>query len=625
MRRVVPISVLAALAALLLTLPAFAAADEAELTQLTGTRFPAQSFVLTLPEGRSLPPGTVRVRENGQSVSRPSVIAADAVGEKGLAVVLVIDASRTMKGRAIVDALAAARAFASKRNPQQQLAVVTFNRQAEVALPLTADQSRIEAALSAPPVLDDDGTHLYDAVDTAVTLLRRARIKAGSVVALTDGADTRSRLSAGAVADRAEAAGVRIFTVGLRSRVFDRGALERLAAAGRGDFLEARSSAALGPIYAALGSRLASEYVIRYRSLARLGETAHVEVTAPGLRVTSYYAAPAVPDGPEQPSSGSGFWSSSLVLVAVSLICALLIGLAMVVLLALRPRGRSLQRRIEGFVPREVEEDERRQVGKSKVFVGAERSLEQTRWWVRFKEELEIARVEMPAVRLLAFTAIGTVFAIWVLLAITGSALAALLALGTPSVVWNVVARKADRQRKLFSDQLAENLQVIASAMRAGHSFVGALTVATEDAPEPAQSEFRRAVADEKLGVPLDESLSLIAERMRSRDLEQVVLVALLQRETGGNTAEVIDRVSETIRHRSELRRTVKTLTTQGRMARWIISLLPPGLLTAISVINPGYLDPLFTEPMGNALLVLGTVMVVTGSLIIKRIVNIEV
>jgi tight adherence protein B len=309
------------------------------------------------------------------------------------------------------------------------------------------------------------------------------------------------------------------------------------------------------------------------------------------------------------------------VLVVVSLVGALLIGLTMVFLLSLRPRGRSLQRRIEGFVPHEVEENDRRQIVKSKT----EKSLEKTQWWARLKEELEIARVEIPAVRLLALTAIGTVFAIWVLLTITGSALAALLALGVPAVVRNIIARKADGQRKLFSEQLAENLQVIASAMRAGHSFIGALSVATEDAPEPAQSEFRRAVADEKLGVPLDDTLSLIAGRMRSRDLEQVVLVALLQRETGGNTAEVIDRVAETIRHRSDLRRTVKTLTTQGRMARWIVSLLPPGLLAAISVINPGYLEPLFTDPVGNVLLVLGSGMVIAGSLIIKRIVNIEV
>jgi len=116
-----------------------------------------------------------------------------------------------------------------------------------------------------------------------------------------------------------------------------------------------------------------------------------------------------------------------------------------------------------------------------------------------------------------------------------------------------------------------------------------------------------------------------VARRMQSRDLEQVALVAALQRETGGNTAEVLDRVAETVRGRFELRRLVRTLTTQGRMSRWVLSLLPVGLLFVMSALNPGYVAPLFTNPVGRVLLVLGAVMIVTGSLVIKRIVNIKV
>jgi tight adherence protein B len=624
-RRLAPALVLSVIVALLATTPALAGSGDTRLTRVKDARFPERAFVLTLPVQRTLLPETVKVHENGRSVSRPSVIPADVVGVDAFASVLVLDATETMRGRPIKDAVAAAQAFVRKRNPQQRIGIVTFNRSARVVLPLTADGSEIADAFSAVPPLVDDGTHLYDAVATAVGLLEKAKIKAGSVVVLSDGADTGSRLSAEDVAARAEAAGVRVFTVGLRSRWFDRPALEGLANSGRGEYSEARSSAGLEPIYAALGSRLANEYMIRYRSRSRLGEQVHVSVTAPGLAATSEYIAPAPPvRSAEQEAAGKGFWGSAAALVAVCFLCALLFGFAVAVLLALRPRGRSLRQRIEGFAPIAVEE-EGEQDAKPKMLVGAEKSLERTQWWATFKEALDIAQIEMPAIRMLVLTAVGTFVALWVLLVVSGSALVALIALGTPAVVWNVVARKADRQRKLFADQLAENLQVIASAMRAGHSFIGALSVAVEDAPEPAQSEFRRAVADEKLGVPLDETLSLIARRMRSRDLEQIVLVALLQRETGGNTAEVIDRVSETIRHRSELRRTVKTLTTQGRMARWIISLLPPFLMAAISVINPGYLEPLFSEPVGNLLLVVGSVMVITGSLVIKRIVDIEV
>ena len=133
-------------------------------------------------------------------------------------------------------------------------------------------------------------------------------------------------------------------------------------------------------------------------------------------------------------------------------------------------------------------------------------------------------------------------------------------------------------------------------------------------------------IADEQLGVPLEDALEVVARRMDNDDLEQVALVATLQRETGGNTAEVLDRVAETIRERHELRRLVRTLTAQGRMSRWVVSLLPVGLLAVISLLNPGYLEPLFTHSdRAGCCWSLAAAMVIAGSLVIKRIVDIEV
>ena len=112
---------------------------------------------------------------------------------------------------------------------------------------------------------------------------------------------------------------------------------------------------------------------------------------------------------------------------------------------------------------------------------------------------------------------------------------------------------------------------------------------------------------------------------MASTELEQVGLLAELQRTSGGNMAEVLESVVETIRERFDLRRLVKTLTAQGRMARWILTLLPVFLALAISLLNPSYMSPLFATTPGQVLVSLATIMVVTGSLVIKRIVNIKV
>jgi tight adherence protein B len=130
---------------------------------------------------------------------------------------------------------------------------------------------------------------------------------------------------------------------------------------------------------------------------------------------------------------------------------------------------------------------------------------------------------------------------------------------------------------------------------------------------------------EEQLGYPLEQALESVVERMESRDLEQVAVVSVLQREAGGNTAEVLDRVVDTVRSRAELRRLVRTLTAQGRMSRWVVSSLPPALLVLFTLLNPEFTGPLFTEMVGRFLLAFAAALVVIGSLVIKKIVEFEV
>jgi tight adherence protein B len=117
----------------------------------------------------------------------------------------------------------------------------------------------------------------------------------------------------------------------------------------------------------------------------------------------------------------------------------------------------------------------------------------------------------------------------------------------------------------------------------------------------------------------------VVVVRMNNQDLSQVALVAVLQRETGGSTAEVLERVVETVRERQELRRLIRTLTAAGRMSRWVVSSLPVVLVLAISFLNPNYLKPLFAHTSGRILLVFAALLVISGSLVIKRIVDIKV
>jgi tight adherence protein B len=617
---------LAALASLVFAPAALAAG--ATITRAGQLPFPDRQYVLSLPSAKKINPSEVQVRENGKAVASPSVLPASAANSRSLGVVLVIDTSRSMKGTPITAAFAAARAFAAHRNPQQQLGIVTFNGTATELLRPTADAAAIQQALSVAPPLGRD-THIYDAVDAAVVMLESSHITGGSIVVLSDGSDTGSRLTQQAVASRAEADGIRVYAVGLRSGAFDPSVLENLARQGQGSYSEAGSSTALAKIYDQLGSELSSQYLVRYRSLALPHRRVSVTVSVPsaGIEASSSYATPALPQR-SPPPFHRAFVQSRRAVVILAAICATSLGLALWTIITMRPERRSLRSRVADFVapaPEEIEGKPRAPRLTERFFGAAGDKLERKEWWANFQEELDVARIEIPAGRLAAGTVVLTIVAMWVVWLLSGAAALAILGLGTPFLVRAAVQRKLDRERNLFDGQLADNLQVIASALRAGQSFSGALAVAVQDAPQPTRREFERVVADERIGVPLDQALGVVARRMRNRDVEQVQLVAALQRQTGGNMAEVLDRAADSIRERADIRRLVKTLTAQGRLSRWVLTMLPLVLALVLTIVNPGYLDPLFATTTGRFLLILSVVMITAGSLVIKRIVQIEV
>ena len=604
--------------------PAAAADAQLKLAPTGRAAFPDRSFVLTLPGGVSTDPSRVRVTENGDQVT--DLTATPAGAAQKTATVLVIDASDSMRGTAIKDAVRAARVFARERNPEQRLGIVAFSSTVTTLTPLTADQATIDSALSSTPRLQA-GTHMFDAIASAVSMLEHEQIANGSVVVLSDGADTGSRIGLETLAAQAKTSGIRIFTVGLHSSSFDITALKQLAAGANGEYSGANSPKDLAPIYQQLGSRLAHEILIRYRSHSDRGARVLVGVSIPGVNnlATAEYVAPRL-RATDSTAGSDSFWRSAAAMVAVSLLAAVLLGIATLMLLTTR-RQRTLRSRMQGFVslPGDIDTRAWGATLTNGLINRAERSLEHARGWEAFKEELEVARVSLPAVQVVLLTAGGTLLAFMLLYAWGQSLVLALLALGVPLGVRAAIKRSAFRQRRLFGDQLADNLQVLASAMRAGHSFSGALAVAADDAAEPARRELQRVVADEKLGIPLEDALRTVMRRMDNYDLEQIVLVAVLQRETGGNTAEVVDRVSVNIRERAELRRMIDTLTAQGRLSRWVVSSLPLVLLMLITLINPAYMDPLYNTGIGRVMLALGAVLVIAGSFAIKRVVTIKV
>jgi tight adherence protein B len=617
-RRLSRIALATALAAA--CLPAAAAAEPLEIAPVTRLPFPERGYVVSVPEAASLAASTIEVRENGSPVRHVTVTPLAASGLR-YGAVLAVDASESMAGAPFAAALRAAESFIRHRKPGEELGLAVFNGEVTVLQAPTQNGEALADALRNPPDLAY-GTRIYDALGRSLELLREARISAGSVLLLSDGADIGSVRGLEDVVASARRQRVRIFTVGLRSGAFDASALRSIARRTGGSYAEARSAAELEAIYAALGRRLAREYLVRYRSDARPESHVDVKIAVAGIGAAAagYVAPTPTRAAPYHRSLVARFVLSPASIAAVGVFFAALLGWALI-LLARGPRRNHVERISEFSTGGSQGRQERDSATARRALVGARytRGL-----WAHLERDLDVARLDMTPTQVAAATVAGVVVLVVVLGAFS-PVLAFLGLLAPPLVARAVVRWKLRRLREEFADQLPAVLQVLASSLRAGHSFTGALGVVVENAHEPARSELRRVVHDDQLGVVPEVAIRRMAERMVNRDLEQVALLAELQRTSGGNSAEVLDTVVETIRQRGELRRLVRTLTAQGRMARWILTALPAVLTLFLWFMQPEIMSSFFSSGAGQVFLLIAVLMVAAGSAVIQRIIDIDV
>lgn len=181
------------------------------------------------------------------------------------------------------------------------------------------------------------------------------------------------------------------------------------------------------------------------------------------------------------------------------------------------------------------------------------------------------------------------------------------------------------RRGRLLNSQLPQALTLISNGLRAGFSFPQSLNVAGKEMDSPISDEFLKVLRDNALGKPMEEALENLSNRTDDEDLDMFVTALLIQRQVGGNLAEVLDTISQTIRERVKLRGEISSLTAQGRISAAIISLLPIILALVISVLNPGYLDIMFTKLPGIIALIVAVVMELIGVFLLVKLVNIEI
>jgi tight adherence protein B len=623
-----------------------AQAAEGSIDHVESTKQGLQ-VLYSLPAAEAAAPAldSLQVDLDGDPLEATATLASDAAGDAvRRTAILAVDVSASMQvGGKFVEAKRAAQTFLDSAPDNLYVGIVTFAGRVTVAQEPSLDRSASKAVVERLTL--SRGTFLYDGLRQAVATSGTAGQR--SVIVLSDGRDT-SRTSLSTVVTDIREADVKVDVVALAQSPSEQALLEPLSTAGHGAVISAGNPKALAAVFQSEARTLANQILITAESptdeSAREG-TLTISVTAGAqsysdaafvtLPPSRKPAAPATtPSTRLEPADGEPLLSANMMLGGIA---AIGVGLLVVLLALLGGFGRpkeSLESRIEAYTQkgrgkRTPATAPQPNQGVAASAVGlATKALKTNRGFeVKLGDRLDGAAVALkPAEWLLvhAGIALGAAAAVFtlgggnVILGVVGLAVGAVLP-------WFWLGLKKSRRLKAFNSQLAPCLQLMAGSMQAGLSLAQSLDTVVREGQEPLAGEFRRALVETRLGVPIEDALDSIGGRMESADFTWTVMAIRIQREVGGNLAELLLNVAATLREREYLRRQVKSLSAEGRFSAYILLALPPGIILYMMVSNPTYLEPLISTPMGYVLLGAMVGLMALGSFTMNKLIKVEV
>ncbi|WP_426990050.1 type II secretion system F family protein [Pseudarthrobacter sp. Y6] len=240
------------------------------------------------------------------------------------------------------------------------------------------------------------------------------------------------------------------------------------------------------------------------------------------------------------------------------------------------------------------------------------------------RDALENAGVRLSQAEFMVLVIAGAIVGALVGLVIGVPFVSVLLAFLAPFVGDVLLGILAGKRRAKFDQQLGDTLQLLSGGLRAGHSILRAIDAAASESQSPTSEEMRRVITETSLGRDLLASLTDTSERMQNEDFIWIAQAIQINREVGGNLAEVLDQVNETIRERSEIKGHIKSLAAEGKFSAYILIAMPFGIVVMLMMVNPGYMNPMFTNPLGWIMIGASAVMMTLGSLWMRKIIDLK-
>ena len=629
-----------------LSLPAFAQTDELALA-LRDSSFAADgstTLVVNVTGSQRpdvLEPGAFTVTENGEPVPALSVEPLLESDEVELRVVLALDVSGSMAGEPL-DSMKGAATETVETLTSQEVAVglISFATSVDVVAEPTLDAAALTAAIDELEAAG--GTALYDAVLTGVEQLSDGDAVSALIV-FADGGDNESEATLGDAITAASAAEVPVTVVAFETPDLDPDTLRPLSADTEGGFFTPAEPVEFSSVLSDVTDDVASQYVLSYSS--ELHEPAELDigvtVAAGGSEAGTEFVIANPRDGlsvgEASPPAAELFDAGALGRPGV-LMAALgfaFLAVVLILLLLFYPRGdreasRSLRRGVT--MVQRGEGDTRFEGGTyaSSIAQSAiglvSRAPKPEGYDERLQTDIDRAGWNLRAGEFTALRVVLTLLGFVLFWALTGSLLLGLVVAVIAAVVPGLLLANArSRRQAKFMAQLPDTLQLLSGTLKAGYGVLQAIDTVVKEVEDPMSSEFQRALTEARLGLPLEDSLGSMADRVDSDDFRWVVVAMNIQRQVGGNLAELLETVAETLRGREQVRRQIDVLSAEGRLSAVILFALPFGLLAYLLVVNPGYLTPLVTNALGLLMAGGAVLLMLVGWIWIRRLIKIEV
>lgn len=588
--------------------------------------------LVSIPADATVDTENVSVTINGTAASATAV-PADSTTSVRRTAVLVIDTSQSMRGARIVAAQTAAATFLDTVPEDVYVGVVTFDSTVTPALVPTLDRTEARAVIEDLQLSQQ--TRLYDGVKAGVDMAGVEGQR--QLLVLSDGADTGDT-ALDDVAVAVTESGVLVNVVALeQEKPAAVAALEDLADAGEGKVVSA-TSGALSRAFSAQADVLANQVLVTAEVPSSVTDDEATVAVTLGSDTGDLSAEAFTPIGDAAPDSPTVAGSAGPMVLGTTWLYGGLgaVGLGLVVVLVLlAPRRAKLlsgadlatayTERVSG-VGRGADQGADQAMAQAtqtaEKVLGANKSLE-----TKISERLDGAGNPFkPAEWLMLHVGIFIAFGVLGLLVGGGNLIVGVVFLVIGAVgPWWYLGFKRKRRRKKFESLLPETLQLISGSLAAGLSLAQSVDTVVREGQEPISSEFRRVIAETRLSISLDDALAGVSDRFESKDFAWVVMAIRIQRQVGGNLAELLETVAGTMREREYMRRQVAALAAEGKLSAWVLGVLPPGFMGYLFLTKRDYVMPMFTEPLGWMMLAGAGTLLSVGVFWMSRLIKVEV